>query len=168
MRVLIHTLDICEDFKAVAATKGLEGRGGIQVLEMILSSFWPPYRSVDFAGDQVFSNMLTALRPVFRLPPTEAAVKHWIIFFHRRTKLAPFHRKFFAAKIVPFSCQETRLASYANRWMLSIGEVDMVKMLNEMVATVESPLRFRLGPALLILVSGHMGIVRIHVTTKWT
>jgi hypothetical protein len=41
-------------------------------------------------------------------------------------------------------------------------------MLYEVIAAVECPLRFRLGPALLILVCSHMGIIRMHLTAEGT
>ena len=50
--------------------------------------------------------------------------------------------------------------------MFGICEVDVVQVLDEMVATVECPLGFRFGSALLVLVRCHVGIVRMHLTAE--
>jgi hypothetical protein len=51
--------------------------------------------------------------------------------------------------------------------VFGIGEVDVVQMLDEVVATVERPLCFRFGSTLLVLVRCHVGIVGMHLTTEW-
>jgi len=41
-------------------------------------------------------------------------------------------------------------------------------VLDEVVAAIESPLRFGLAPALLIFVASHVGVIRMGLTAEWT
>ena len=52
--------------------------------------------------------------------------------------------------------------------MFDVSEVNMMHVLDEVVAAIESPLRFGLAPALLIFVASHVGVIRMGLTAEWT
>ena len=52
--------------------------------------------------------------------------------------------------------------------MLDVGEVDVVQVLGEMIATVERALRFGLAPTLLVSMSSHMSTIRAGMATERT
>ena len=60
------------------------------------------------------------------------------------------------------------MTAYANRRVFGIGEVNVMEMLHEVIATVERPLSFWFSKALLILVSCHVNIVGIHLAAEVT
>ena len=64
-------------------------------------------------------------------------------------------------------CHESRLTPNTDGWVFCICEVDVVKVLNKMISAIERSLRLWLIRALLIFVSCHVNIIRMHVATKW-
>jgi hypothetical protein len=52
--------------------------------------------------------------------------------------------------------------------VFGIGEVNMVQVLDEVIAPVEGPLRLGLAPTLLIFVASHMGVIGTGLTTERT
>ena len=60
------------------------------------------------------------------------------------------------------------MTACSTRWVFGVGEVNVMKMLHEVVATVERPLSFWFSTALLILVGCHVNLVGSHLAAEGT